>query len=123
MSEMRNIACLCQIIVHLFLLNRKDMSLTSILSAEAIENAVMDCQGIIFTGLNPQDQQINARRFYRAHDCHDPNPNPIKLIILSLFFTECHFKKQQKTLKAAAAALVSNSNGLLSANVFALVQG
>lgn len=34
-------------VVHLFLLNRKDMSLTSILSAEAIENAVKDCQGII----------------------------------------------------------------------------
>lgn len=32
------------------------MSLTSILSAEDIENAVKDCQGIIFIGLNPQDQ-------------------------------------------------------------------
>lgn len=39
--------CMCVIfVVHLFLLNRKDMSLTSILSAEAIENAVKDCQGI-----------------------------------------------------------------------------
>lgn len=39
------------------------MSLTSILSAEAIENALKDCQGIISTGLNPRIQQINARRF------------------------------------------------------------
>lgn len=42
------IMCVCLIfVVHLFLLNRTDMSLTSILSAEAIENAVKDCQGII----------------------------------------------------------------------------
>lgn len=41
----------------------------------------------------------------------------IELIILSLFYTVCHIKKPQKTLKAAEAALVSNSNGLLSANV------
>lgn len=59
---------MCEIIVHLFLLNRKDMSLTSILSTEAIENAVKDCQGIISTGLNPQDQLINARRFYGTYE-------------------------------------------------------
>lgn len=34
------------------------MSLSSILSVEAIENAVKDCHGIICTGLNPQDQHM-----------------------------------------------------------------
>lgn len=47
------LTCVKFLAFNLFLLNRKDMSLTSILSAEAIENAVMDCQGIISTGRNP----------------------------------------------------------------------
>lgn len=44
------------------------MSLTSVLSAEAIEDALKDCRGIVATGLNPQDLQINARRFSKTHD-------------------------------------------------------
>lgn len=62
------------------------MSLTSILSAESIENAVKDCQGIISTGLNPQDQLINARRFYGIYKsrCWSNSDNVFILYCMSL---------------------------------------
>lgn len=63
------------------------MSLTSILSAEAIENAVKDCQGITVFLLDWTRKTSKMQESFIEHMTHFADP---ALIFKSLFSSVCH---------------------------------